>query len=294
MLFSKAKPHRLTGKIIQFPLVRILVVPLFLLPYLLLRNNFLADFVASSSEVFHFFLVIADAAVTLGVLFLLYRMYARWIEKREAVEISGQKGLAEWGTGMLISSGIVGFMVLLMVLLGYYRVESKGSPEILIEAFVFFGMGAFLQVLAFRLVLYRLAEELLGSWLAFVLTAIVFGIFHIGNPEAGVWSTVTLIAGDIMFFAAFLYTRRIWLVWGIHWGWNFFQDGVFGMPNSGVGELPSWIRPVIRGPDWITGGSFGIETSFIALFLSLLVGLVVLKMAMDKKQVVSPAWRRAV
>lgn len=291
-LFSNARPKSLAGKIIQFPLVRIIVVALFVLPYLLIRNNFLADLVASSSGVMHIVLVIADAAVSLFALFLLYRLYARWIEKREAVEIAGSKSLSEWGTGILISFGLVGFMVLLMVILGYYRIDRIDSPSMLLEAFVFFGMGAFVQVLVFRLVLYRLTEELLGSWLAFVLIAIIFSIFHLGNPDAGVWSTVSLILGDVLLFAAFLYTRRIWLVWGVHWGWNFFQDGVFGMPNSGVTDLISWIQPVIKGPKWVTGGGFGIETSVIAFFLSLAIGLVVLKMAVNKNQIVLPLWKR--
>lgn len=292
-LFSKARSTSLAGKIIQFPIFRILIVALFILPYPLIRNNFLADLVASSSGILHIALVIADAAVSLFVMLFLYRLYARWIEKREAVEISRSKSLPEWGSGILISFGLVGFMVLLMALLGYYQVESMDSPEILIEAFVFFGMGAFVQVLAFRLVLYRLTEELLGSWLAFILIAVNFGVVHLANPDAGVWSPVSLVLGDILLFAAFIFTRRIWLVWGIHWGWNFFQDGVFGMPNSGVMELPSWIQPIIQGPDWITGGAFGIETSYIAVFLSVVVGSVILKAAMDKNQIVLPIWKRA-
>jgi membrane protease YdiL (CAAX protease family) len=291
-LFSKARPSGLADKIIQFPLVRILVVVLFILPYLLVRNNFLADFVASSSGALHFVFVVVDAALSLFIMFLLYGLYAKWIEKRDAVEVSRSRSLTELGSGFLVSFGLVGFMVLLMVLLGYYRIDQTASPEILIDAFVFFGVGAFIQVLAFRLVLFRLTEELLGSWLAFALIAVIFGIVHLRNPEAGVWSTVSLILGDVLLFAAFIYTRRIWLVWGLHWGWNFFQDGVFGMPNSGVTELVSWIQPVIQGPEWITGGSFGIETSYIAFFLSFVVGLVILKMAVDKKQIVSPIWRR--
>jgi membrane protease YdiL (CAAX protease family) len=293
-LFSNARPTGMAGKIIQFPIVRIFVVALFILPYLLIRNNLLADLVASATGSFRIILVIADAAVSLAAMFFLYRLYARWIEKRKAVEMSGPKSLSEWGAGMLISLGLVGFMVLFMALLGHYRIESTDSPVVLIEALAYFGMGAFVQVLAFRLVLYRLAEELLGSWLAFVLIAIIFGIFHLGNPDAGVWSTLSLIIGDVLLFAAFVYTRRIWLVWGIHWGWNFFQDGVFGMPNSGITELPSWIQPVIQGPKWITGGAFGIETSLIAFFLSLVVGLVILKSAIDKNQIVVPLWKRKV
>jgi membrane protease YdiL (CAAX protease family) len=291
-LFSKAHPKSAMGKILQFPLVRIVIVALFILPYLLIRNNFIADLVASSTGVLHFVFVIGDAALSLCIMFLLYRLYAKWIEKREAVEIAISKSLSEWGSGFLVSFGLVGFMVLLMVILGYYRIDRMDSPEILIEAFVFFGMGSFVQVLAFRLVLFRLSEELFGSWLAFILIAAIFGVAHLRNPEAGVWSTVSLILGDVLLFAAFIYTRRIWLVWGLHWGWNFFQDGVFGMPNSGVTELVSWIQPVIQGPEWITGGLFGIETSYVAFFLSLVVGLIILKMAVDKKQIVLPSWKK--
>jgi membrane protease YdiL (CAAX protease family) len=282
------------SKIIQFPLIRLLVVALFILPYLLIRNNFLADLVASSSGVLHHVFVVADAALSLFIMFLLYRLYTRWIEKREAVEISRSKCLSELGSGILISFGLVGFMFLLMVLLGYYRIDRIDSPEILIDAFVFLGMGAFVQVLAFRLVFFRLTEELLGTWLSFVLIAVIFSVVHLGNPDAGVWSIVSLILGDILLFAAFIYTRRIWLVWGVHWGWNFFQDGVFGMPNSGVTDFISWIQPDIQGPGWITGGAFGIEASTVAVFLFLVVGLVILKMAMDKNQIVLPIWNRTI
>ncbi len=82
------------------------------------------------------------------------------------------------------------------------------------------------------------------------------------------------------------------MVWGIHLGWNLFQDGVFGMPNSGITDLPSWIQPNINGPEWITGGSIGIEMSVIATVLSLIVGLIIIKKAIEKKQIVAPVWKK--
>lgn len=282
----------MTGKIIQFPIVRIIIVALFIVPYLLIHNNFIADFVASASGAKHFVLEIADVVVSLLVILLLYRFYTRYIEKRDAVEVSGSRSVSEIGWGVLISLGLVGFMVLLMTILGYYRIERVNSPEILISSLFFFGMGAFIQEMAFCVVLFRLIEELLGSWYAFIVVSVIFGIAHLGNPEAGVWSTTALILGEVMLIAAFVYTRRLWFVWGIHLGWNYFQDGVFGMPNSGVTEFDSWIQPVVNGPAWVTGGNFGIETSYIAVFLSLIVGLLILKRALKRKQIVSPVWRR--
>jgi len=291
-LFSCVHPRSSLGRIIQFPIVRILIVALFIAPFLLFHNNIIADFIASSSGFFHSLLVNADAVVSIVVFMLLYSLYIKFVENRKTYEISGKKSVVEFGWGFFISFALVGFMVFLMYLLGHYRVIETNSPQIIIDSFFFFGMGAFIQVIAFRLVLFRLFEELLGSWLAFVLIAAVFGIAHIQNPNSGLWSILALIVSDILLVVAFIYTRRIWLVWGIHMGWNFFQDGIFGMPNSGITSFQSWIQPAISGPKWITGGSFGIEASIIAVCLSLGVAFVILKMSIDKKQIVSPIWKR--
>ncbi len=291
-LFTNVHPQNALGKIIQFPLVRILIVALFIAPFLLFHNNVIADLIASSSGLLYSILVNADAVVSIVIFMLLYSLYVRYVEKRKAYEISREKSVVEFGLGFLISFALVGFMVLLMVLLGYYRVIETGSLQIIVDSFFFFGMGAFLQVLAFRVVLFKLFEELLGSWFAFVLVAAIFGAAHTANPNTSLWSILALIITDILLVSAFIYTRRIWLVWGIHMGWNFFQDGIFGMPNSGITRFPSWIQPVISGPEWITGGGRGIEASVIAVCLSLGVAIVILKMSINKKQIVSPVWKR--
>lgn len=291
-LLSQAKPKTTAGKILQFPLTRIVLVALFIGPFLFFHNNVIADALASVTGNIRSILMALDAIVSIGVIMFLYTLYVRFIEKRKTHEMSGKQCVKEWLIGMFISFGLVGIMVLLMAVLGYYGIDQLGSPWIIVDGVFFFGMGAFLQVLAFRLILFKLSEEWLGSWLAFVLIAAVFGIVHIANPNAGLQSTVFLVLGDILLAAAYIYTRRIWMVWGIHWGWNLLQDGVFGMPNSGITDLPSWIQPIVSGPEWITGGPFGIEMSVIATALSLIVGLVMVKKAVEAKQIVSPVWKK--
>lgn len=100
-----------------------------------------------------------------------------------------------------------------------------------------------------------------------------------------------MIGASILYVAAYMYTRRIWLVLGIHMSWNYFQAGIFGMPNSGQ-SFDSWINPKIIGPEWITGGNFGIEVSLIAILLGLTVDLFVLIRAINKNQIVLPIWKR--
>jgi hypothetical protein len=96
---------------------------------------------------------------------------------------------------------------------------------------------------------------------AIVLVGAAFGAVHLVHAEATGLSAVAIAVQDIILSGAFVLTRRVWLGWGIHWGWNFVQDGVLGMPNSSVDDLPSLINPEVIGPTWLTGGSFGIELS---------------------------------
>lgn len=291
-LFSQTKPQSLVGKTIQFPILRILIVVIFIGPYLFFHNTVLMDYVVSTAEPLRSIMVNVDSVISIIIILFLYSLYTRSIEKRKAHEISLKNGLQELGKGVLIALFLVGFMVSLMAILGFYRIEGTDSFKIVADSIFFFGIGAFIQELGLRLVLFRLLEELLGSWISLVMVAAIFGIAHLSNPNATAFTTAFLVLGDVLLAAAFIYTRRLWLVWGIHFGWNLFQDGVFGMPNSGVTKFPSWIQPEITGPEWLTGGSFGIEASYVTVFLSLFVGIFILRLAIRKGQIAPPIWSR--
>ena len=98
---------------------------------------------------------------------------------------------------------------------------------------------------------------------------------------------------DILLIASFWLTRRIWFVWGIHFGWNFFQDGIFGMPNSGETQFPSWLTSTVDGPHWLTGGEFGIEASVVSVAVNVIVGAAILLLAVRLEQIVRPSWSRS-
>jgi hypothetical protein len=75
---------------------------------------------------------------------------------------------------------------------------------------------------------------------------------------------------------AYLRTRTLWFPFGIHFGWNFALGFVFGLPVSGMSDFSVLVHGSIRGPQWLTGGAYGLENSGAAAFLlglSLLVAL---------------------
>jgi uncharacterized protein len=290
-LFSRAPLRRRRDRILQFPLARIVVALLFIAPALAVRNllaigaDKLPDPMGS---------VVGDLVDLGGIALMLlaYRAYARRFEYREPLEVSGRGAAAEFGRGMLISLGVVGATVAIMAATGGYAVERFGSLWTLPHALIVFGGGAFVQVLLFRVVLFRLIEEWTGTWIAFAVTSLVFGGAHAANGHLTPAGFAGLVAGDLLLIFAFVTTRRLWLAWGIHAGWNFVQDGIFGMPNSGLTTLPSWITARIDGPAWMTGGGYGIEASVVAFLLQLVPGIWLLLRAIREGQFVRPRWVR--
>ena len=88
-------------------------------------------------------------------------------------------------------------------------------------------------------------------------------------------------------------TRRLWLSMGFHMAWNYTQSAIFSGIVSGSVPEPGLIKSNIKGPDVLTGGSFGLESSLIAFLLCTTAGVVLLIMAVRRGNIVQPFWRRA-
>jgi len=86
-------------------------------------------------------------------------------------------------------------------------------------------------------------------------------------------------------------TRRLWLGMGFHMAWNYTQQAVFSSIVSGNDAAPGWIRSTIQGPDYLTGGQFGLESSVLALVACTATGIVMLILAHRRGLVVAPMWK---
>jgi len=291
-LWSRAEQSSTVTKILQWPLVRSIVAVLFLAVVIMTHNVVTIYGLERIPEPYFNFILNAESILVFLGLMWVYRQYTRIVEKRKALEISTNRSLAETLSGFTVGGGLVTLQVGLMAILGYYRVESTAPTITLLHALFTFGMGALVQEFFFRGIVFRNLEEMLGSWGAMAAIALIFGAVHLGNENATMWTSLALIFADILLTATYMLTRRLWMVWGLHMGWNFMQDGVFGMPNSGITSLKSWITSAVEGPAWITGGSFGIEASYLAIGLSVLVALVLLRMVISQGKIVRPCWVR--
>ncbi|WP_345638701.1 CPBP family intramembrane glutamic endopeptidase, partial [Rugosimonospora acidiphila] len=180
-------------------------------------------------------LVLGLATAVLAV--FVYAWAVRWAEHRAPVEVAVKGATTRVGLGVLI--GVAWFAAVIgnIAFLGGYRVHGFGSAAGPIGLFGFMAAAAVTEELMFRGVLFRLIEGRLGTWIALVLTAALFGLWHSINPDATVWGAVAIaIEAGATLAAAYAATRKLWLPIGLHFGWNFAESGIFGTEVSGNGQ----------------------------------------------------------
>ncbi len=293
MLLSQANPKSLTGKIVLFPLTRIVIAVLFLAPVTLIHLLFETEVLPITPEQYKAIAISIEVMIGFGLFIFFYKLYTKYIEKRSALELSFSHGIKELTYGFVLGGGLIIILILLLASLGYYKIESIHSDwTIIFKGFFSMGMDAFVEELFFRVIIFKLTEEFCGSWIALVVSVFYFGFAHAGNPNATLWTSIAIgVEAGILLTAAFMLTRKIWFPLAIHFGWNYFQSKIFGVTTSGISS-EGLLVPAIEGPEWLTGGIFGIEASVVAVLLCLVVGLFILKKAVQTKQSISPVWRR--
>jgi hypothetical protein len=148
----------------------------------------------------------------------------------------------------------------------------------LLGAFV----SGFVQELIFRAVIYRIAEEWLGTWWAVGISAILFGLLHLTSAGATIYSALAVaLQAGILLGAAYALTHRLWMALGIHVAWDFANDGIFGVGVAGqTGQsLHGLLQAHLSGPALLTGGAFGVEVSIVSFVVLLIAGILLLRAA---------------
>ena len=233
------------------------------------------------------------ALLTALLVFAAYKACKRWLERAPDAELALPGAAGELLAGLGLGAFLFAGMTFIVSALGGFTIHGiRGMGDFWSMVAISIVSGAFEETL-FRGVLLRQIEAMMGTWWALTLTSAFFGAAHIFNPGATWFAAfaITMEAG-ILLGAAFLLTRRLWLAIGIHAAWNFTQGWVFSVPVSG-GDAPLGLLITRRdGPDWLTGGDFGLEASVIAMLVATAAGLLMLRAAARRGRVVAPMWKQ--
>ncbi|HZE40163.1 MAG TPA: type II CAAX endopeptidase family protein [Stackebrandtia sp.] len=206
---------------------------------------------------------------------VVYGWVVRRTEKRPSTEVewkSAAPGIA-WGT--LI--GIVTFALVIVniAFLEFYKVNGPGQvfpgP---VGLFGYMAAAAVTEELLFRGVLFRWIEKATGTWISLVITGVLFGGYHMLNPDATVWGGVAIaIEAGGMLTAAYIATRKLWVPIGVHFGWNFAAAAIFSTEVSGNGSNKGLLDATTSGPMLVSGGHFGPEASLYSVLFCVLVAI---------------------
>lgn len=119
------------------------------------------------------------------------------------------------------------------------------------------------EELMFRGYPFQRLMETLGPAGAVAIMAALFGVVHLWNPSHTWVSTLNTALIGVPLAIAYLRTRALWLPLGLHFGWNFFQGFVLGLPVSGLPLGRSLAVARVHGAVWLTGGSYGPEGGLV-------------------------------
>ncbi len=132
--------------------------------------------------------------------------------------------------------------------------------------------AATFEEIAFRGYALQALTEAGGAALAVVATSIIFGLAHLGNPNANFFSTINTVLAGIMLAIPYVRTRSMWTQSTLHWSWNFFMGPVFSLPVSGILFTPNIFSTHMAGAVWWSGGSYGPEGGAVGT-LALVAGI---------------------
>jgi membrane protease YdiL (CAAX protease family) len=235
------------------------------------------------------------AGLAMAVLSItVYRLSARWLDRRRADELAREGAAGRVGRGLLIGIAACSATVGLIALTGGYQVLGFGSAGGAIGILGLTVGVAVTEELLFRGVLFRIVEGRLGTWGALVVTGVLFGGLHLVNPDASVVGALAIaVEAGLMLGAAYVATRTLWLPIGLHLGWNAMLGGFFGATVSGADSTPGLLQGVLTGPDLLTGGAFGPEASLFAVLVCAVPAVLFLRRAHSRGLIVFRRPRQA-
>ena len=198
--------------------------------------------------------------------------------------------------GILLGFGTNSFCVLMSWLSGNIKFSYYGFEPVILLMFIaaiFIQSGA--EELMDRYYLYeKLRRRYASPLVAILVNSLVFMLLHIPNPgfTAKAGSQIFLIG--VIFSLLVYYYDSLWAAIWFHTSWNFTQNIIFGLPNSGIVSEYSIFKleAVTAQSGLFYDVKFGVEGSIGSslVLLTLLIAIILMNRNKPEK---SDVWAQA-
>lgn len=259
-------------KILDFPITKIIIGITFCFSLFVGIQNFI------SKPFFHGLISnknIADPiihCISLFVLLFSYYYLFRFYDKREIKELSIKKLPLELFGGFGLGFFIITLSIVILNVIGCYEIIDITSANYSIRLFGVLMVAALVEDLFNRVLIIRICENWIGTNMSIVL-GMLMETWHMFNPNANWFSLFTDLTWGFTMTMFFVYTKRLWLPYFFHLGWNFAQP-FYGSNLTGLDNMGSIIQSKFSGPEFFTGGKVGIENSIFTLIFLLSLGII--------------------
>jgi CAAX protease family protein len=216
--------------------------------------------------------------ITLASVFLATWVMVRWVDKLSWREIGLDKTAASpplLVKGAALGGLTIGVASLVLISIHMLRVDPTPSGNWWGQAgqsAVLLLPAAFFEELFIRGYVFAILRRAGGWKLALIVTSIVFGLLHLGNPGADAESILAVIVAGFFLGVILLVTKSLYATGAAHFAWNWMMSGALHVAVSGLPSPDPDYRVVDSGPDWLTGGPWGPEggaAAVIAMFIVL-------------------------
>ena len=154
-------------------------------------------------------------------------------------------------------------------------------------AFIVVGLA---EEFSFRGYIQYTLTQGIGFWPAAIILSVLFGLAHGANPGESKAGLASVVCFALLFCLFLRRTGNLWLPVGFHFGWDWGQTFVYGVPDSGLLPYHNLFNCAFSGPTWLTGGTVGPEAS---VFTPIVLGIVAILFASVYREkqyrVLSPA-----
>ena len=121
-------------------------------------------------------------------------------------------------------------------------------------------------------------------WLAIAANALLFGALHLANPGFTVLSMLEIVCIGLVLSFVVYDLDSIWMAIAIHTAWNFTQNFLFGLPNSGIVSKGSFLHLEAAKDSAFYDVGFGVESTVTAVLVVALFGAAVVLYARKKNR----------
>lgn len=222
-----------------------------------------------------------------GLVFVIYM--AR--KDKESLETMrgryGKNNLKSLLLGLLVGLVTNGGLALIAYACGNINLEFKGMNFFLaIISLVFVAAQCTAEEIAQRVFLYQRFKRRKGVVFAIIMNAVIFAALHIPNlisykiePLYAAFAMVNIMLVGIFLALTVHYFENVWFAFAFHSAWNYCQNFIFGLPNSGNPATDCIWGLTDEGTDsLIYSTKFGVEATICAsiVLVILIVGTILL------------------